>query len=115
MRPEEDSELLHYGLGITNLVDRPTRAADELSKEELIAGADALAKLAERYEPFLVAVVGLSAWRTAYSCPSARPGPQQETVGGCKSWVLPNPSGLNAHYQLDDLVRLFDDLRRATK
>jgi TDG/mug DNA glycosylase family protein len=112
--PDEDGLLPDYGLGITNMVDRPTRAADELSVEELRAGADALAELAERFRPTVIAVVGLSAWRTAYNRPKAGPGPQPETVGGCsKAWVLPNPSGLNAHYQLPDLIRLFGELRRA--
>lgn len=111
MKPEEDGELLQYGLGITNMVDRPTRAADELSGAELKVGAEALAELAVRFSPNVISVVGLSAWRIAYSRPDARPGPQPETVGGCKSWLVPNPSGLNAHYQLADLVRLFSELR----
>jgi TDG/mug DNA glycosylase family protein len=112
MTPDEDAELPRYGLGITNLVDRPTRAADELSAAELKRGAEALADLAGRFRPTVVAVVGLKAWRTAYSRPKARPGLQHETVGGCRSWVLPNPSGLNAHYQLPDLIRLFGELRK---
>jgi TDG/mug DNA glycosylase family protein len=114
MKPEEDAELPKFGLGITNLVDRPTRAADELSPDELRAGATALATLAQRYRPAVIAVVGLTAWRTAYGRPHARPGPQPEIVGGCRSWLLPNPSGLNAHYQLADLIRVFSELRRGT-
>jgi TDG/mug DNA glycosylase family protein len=109
--PEEDGTLPEHGIGITNLVARPTRAADELSVDELRAGAEALEDLASRFSPAVIAVVGLTAWRTAYRRPNAVPGPQPETVGGCKSWVLPNPSGLNAHYQLPDLVRLFAELR----
>jgi TDG/mug DNA glycosylase family protein len=111
--PDEDELLLDYGVGITNMVDRPTRAADELSAAELRAGAVALGDLAERFRPAVVAVVGLTAWRTAYGRPKAGPGPQPDTVGGCKAWVLPNPSGLNAHYQLGDLIRVFGELRRA--
>jgi TDG/mug DNA glycosylase family protein len=112
--PEEDELLLDYGVGITNMVDRPTRAADELSTEELKAGAEALGELAQRFRPAVIAVVGLSAWRIAYSRPKAGVGPQPETVGGCsRAWVLPNPSGLNAHYQLPDLIRVFGELRRA--
>jgi TDG/mug DNA glycosylase family protein len=111
LSPYEDMELLDYGLGVTNMVDRPTRAADELTNEELQAGGEALAKLAERYGPAVIAVVGLSAWRTAYSRPRAGVGLQEETVAGCSCWVLPNPSGLNAHYQLGDLIRLFGELR----
>jgi TDG/mug DNA glycosylase family protein len=111
LSPDEDETLLEYGLGITNLVDRPTRAADELSAAELKAGAGALVDLAQQFRPAVIAVVGLTAWRTAYGRPSARPGLQQEEVAGCQTWVLPNPSGLNAHYQLAHLVRLFSELR----
>jgi TDG/mug DNA glycosylase family protein len=109
--PDEDGELPRYGLGITNLVDRPTRAAAELSGDELRAGGEALGELAARFRPAVVAVVGVTAWRMAYSRPQAGIGLQRETVGGCPAWVVPNPSGLNAHYQLPDLVRLFGDLR----
>jgi TDG/mug DNA glycosylase family protein len=111
LSPDEDATLLGYGLGITNLVDRPTRAADELSAEELREGADALVSLARRFEPAVVALVGLTAWRLAYGRPQAGIGLQPELVGGRPAWVLPNPSGLNAHYQLPDLVRLFSELR----
>jgi TDG/mug DNA glycosylase family protein len=111
LSPEEDGTLPQYGLGITNLVDRPTRAADELSDDELKAGFRALAELARQYEPGVVAVVGLSAWRTVHGRPQASPGPQPERVGGRPVWVVPNPSGLNAHYQLPDLIRLFAELR----
>ena len=111
LSPDEDWTLPSYGLGITNLVDRPTRAADELTAAELKRGAESLADLAREYEPAVIAVVGLSAWRLVHSRPGARPGPQPETTGGCRTWVLPNPSGLNAHYQLPDLIRLFGELR----
>jgi TDG/mug DNA glycosylase family protein len=111
LAPEEDGELPRYGLGITNVVDRPTRAASELSAGELRAGAERLATQAASYEPGVVAVVGLAAWRVGFGLPAARVGLQPETVGGRPAWVLPNPSGLNAHYQLPDLVRLFGELR----
>jgi TDG/mug DNA glycosylase family protein len=111
LSPYEDKLVLEYGLGITNMVDRPTRAADELSAEEMRAGGEALASLAARYEPTVIAVVGLSAWRIAYGQPKATVGRQPEQIGGCTAWVLPNPSGLNAHYQLPDLIRLFGELR----
>jgi TDG/mug DNA glycosylase family protein len=111
LSPDEDGLLPSYGLGITNLVDRPTRAADELSTEELREGAEALAELAREYEPRVVAVVGLSAWRLVHGRPQAVVGLQPETVGGRPAWVVPNPSGLNAHYQLPDLIRLFGELR----
>jgi TDG/mug DNA glycosylase family protein len=111
LSPDEDELVLGYRLGITNMVDRPTRAADELSADEMRAGGEALADLAARYAPAVIAVVGLSAWRIAYGQPKATVGRQPETVGGRTAWVLPNPSGLNAHYQLPDLIRLFGELR----
>jgi TDG/mug DNA glycosylase family protein len=111
LSPEEDRLMLEYGLGITNLVDRPTRAADELSADELKAGAEQLADLAREYEPAVVAVVGLSAWRVVHDRPKAGVGLQPETVGDRPVWLVPNPSGLNAHYQLPDLARLFAELR----
>jgi len=111
LSPDEDELMLEYGLGITNMVDRPTRAADELSVEEMRAGGIALGDLAARYEPSVIAVVGLSAWRIAYGQPKATAGRQAERIGGCTAWILPNTSGLNAHYQLPDLIRLFRELR----
>ena len=111
LSPDEDATLLEYGLGITNLVDRPTRAADELSADELKAGARALAELARTYEPAVIAVVGLSAWRTVHGRSRAGVGLQPETVGGRPAWLVPNPSGLNAHYQLPDLARILGELR----
>jgi TDG/mug DNA glycosylase family protein len=114
LSPDEDGELSRYGLGITNIVDRPTRAADELRPAELRAGLESLAELAARYEPAVIAVVGVTAWRIAHSRPKAGLGLQPETVGGCPAWVLPNPSGLNAHYQLPRLIDLFKELREAT-
>jgi TDG/mug DNA glycosylase family protein len=111
LTPYEDASLVRFGLGITNVVDRPTRAASELAAAEFRSGMEALGRLVERFEPRVVAVVGLTAWRTGFSRPDAGLGLQRETVGGRPAWVLPNPSGLNAHYQLPDLIRLFGDLR----
>jgi TDG/mug DNA glycosylase family protein len=111
LSPDEDASVVDYGLGITNVVDRPTRGAAELSDAELRAGAEALGRLVERYKPRVVAVVGLTAWRTGFDRPDAGLGLQPDTVGGRPAWVLPNPSGLNAHYQLPELIRLFGDLR----
>ncbi len=113
LAPEEDATLPGYGLGITNLVARPTRAAAELTDAELRAGAAELEALVERYAPRMLAVVGIGAWRTAFGRPRAVLGPQQDTVGGAPVWVLPNPSGLNAHHQLPDLVARFAELRAA--
>lgn len=111
MAPEEDGELPALGLGITNLVDRPTRAADELSRDELRAGAAALERLVIAHRPRVVAVVGVTAYRIGFDRPRAVLGLQAETVGPAAVWVLPNPSGLNAHHQLPDLVERFAELR----
>jgi TDG/mug DNA glycosylase family protein len=110
--PEEDRELLHYGLGVTNLVDRPTRTAAELDADELRAGAAALEGLVARYRPAAVAVLGISAWRLAFG-PADGIGPQGRRIVGTAAWVLPNPSGLNAHYQLPQLARCYAQLRPA--
>jgi double-stranded uracil-DNA glycosylase len=114
LSPDEDASVVEYGLGITNVVDRPTRGAAELSASEMRDGMRALAMLAERHEPRIVAVVGLTAWRVGFERPDAGLGLQPDTIGGRPAWVLPNPSGLNAHYQLPDLIRLFADLREWT-
>jgi TDG/mug DNA glycosylase family protein len=111
LTPDEDRELLRYGLGVTNLVDRPTRAAAELTAAELRAGAAALAELVARYRPRVLAVLGVTAWRSAFSRPRATIGVQPERIGGAVTWVVPNPSGLNAHHQLPDLARIYGTLR----
>ena len=113
LTPEQDRELPRYGLGVTNLVDRPTRAAAELAPDELRAGAAALADLVARYRPRVVAVLGITAWRLAFERPRAVLGPQPETVGGAATWVAPNPSGLNAHHQLPELAVFYRRLRGA--
>ena len=112
LAPEEDRELLRSGLGITNLVDRPTRTAAELQPAELQAGATQLDELVRKYRPDVVAVLGLTAWRLAFDATGAGIGRQDRPIGGAVTWVLPNPSGLNAHYQLPDLARLYGRLRR---
>jgi double-stranded uracil-DNA glycosylase len=113
LRPEEDGELPRFGVGLTNLVDRPTRTAAELSGDELRAGVADLAALASAWKPGVVAVLGVTAFRLAFGRPRAGLGPQPETIGGQPVWVLPNPSGLNAHHQLPDLARLYGELRGA--
>ena len=109
--PDEDRELPRYGLGITNVVARPTRAAAELTPEELREGAAALAELVAQYRPTVLAVLGVTAWRTAFGRPKAVMGLQPERVGGAATWVAPNPSGLNAHFQVADLARIYRQLR----
>jgi double-stranded uracil-DNA glycosylase len=111
LQPEEDAELLDHGLGVTNVVDRPTRTAAELSPEELRAGAAALDELVARYRPRVLAVLGITAYRLGFDRPRAGIGLQPERVGGAATWVLPNPSGLNAHHQLPDLARIYGQLR----
>jgi double-stranded uracil-DNA glycosylase len=111
MGPEEDMELLDHGLGVTNVADRPTRTAAELSAEELRAGAAALDELVARYRPRVLAVLGITAYRLGFGRPRAAIGLQPERVGGAATWVVPNPSGLNAHHQLPDLARIYGQLR----
>jgi double-stranded uracil-DNA glycosylase len=111
LAPEEDRELPRYGLGVTNLVDRPTRTAAELTADELRAGALALTGLVARHRPRIVAVLGVTAWRLASGSARAGWGRQAARLAGAETWVLPNPSGLNAHFQLPDLARLYAQLR----
>jgi TDG/mug DNA glycosylase family protein len=111
LTPEEDDLLPTFGLGVTNVVARPTRAAAELTTAELRDGARALAELVTRYRPRVLAVLGVTAWRVAFERPRATLGRQPERIGGAETWVAPNPSGLNAHHQLPDLARLYGQLR----
>ena len=104
-------ELLRYGCGITNLVARATASAAELDADELRAGAQRLADVARSYAPSAVAVLGIGAARTAFREPRAMPGAQVRGLGPSLLWVLPNPSGLNAHHQVDDLGERFRELR----
>ncbi len=97
LSPFEEKLLLPMGYGITNLVERGTLASDELSREELIAGGRIFEKKVRKYRPRAVAVLGVSAYRLAFGHPSATVG-RQESIGGALTWVLPNPSGLNAHF-----------------
>ena len=113
LHPSEQGVLPAAGLGITNVVDRPTRTAAELSPEELHAGAVALGELVARYRPRVLAVLGITAYRIGFDRPRAGVGLQPERVGGAATWVVPNPSGLNAHHQLPDLARLYGQLREA--
>ena len=111
LRPSEERDLLALGYGITNVVRRASAAADELSVEELIAGGRALRARVRRHRPRFLAVLGVGAYRTAFARPKAVLGLQPEPIGETKVWVLPNPSGLNAHYRAADLAKLFGRLR----
>ncbi len=113
LSPYEERELLKHRLGITNIVNRATAAADELSQKELKAGGRRLVAKARRLRPRVVAVLGVGAYRAAFGRKRVTVGPQPDTIGDAVVWVLPNPSGLNANYQLPELVRLFRRVRRA--
>ncbi|HEU4421480.1 MAG TPA: G/U mismatch-specific DNA glycosylase [Pilimelia sp.] len=110
LHPSEQEELLRYGLGVTNLVDRATARADELTEAELVAGAAALTAKVGRLRPAWVAVVGVTAYRIGFRRPRARLGRQDGGIAGAGLWVLPNPSGLNAHHTLDSLAVAFAEL-----
>jgi TDG/mug DNA glycosylase family protein len=109
--PFEDALFLSLGYGLTNLVPRATARAEELEPEELLAGAAALAEKVRLWTPLQVAFLGVSAYRTGFGKPRAALGRQEERLAGAVVWVLPSPSGLNAHYQLADLARLYAVLR----
>ena len=111
LRPDEDAELPVHGIGVTNIAFRPTREAAEITREELRAGAVELERIVRRHRPRLVAVVGLTAYRAAFDRPKAVMGLQDEAIGGRPVWVLPNPSGLNAHYKPADFARLYAEAR----
>ena len=111
--PSEEAELLVSGYGITCFVDRTTARADELSKEEFVEGGKILLEKLVRYKPKMLAVLGLGAYRTAFDRPKAKVGLQTETFGDTRIWLLPNPSGLNANYQLADFIELFTQLKEA--
>lgn len=113
LRPAEQRDLVTYRLGVTNLVSRPTGRASEVTAEELRAGADRLRRLVEEYRPEWVAVLGVMAYRVAFGVRTATVGPQEERLGPARLWVLPNPSGLNAHYTPADLATEFARLGAA--
>ncbi len=113
LAPSEQHLLPGYGLGITNLVPRPTAQAAELDAAELRAGGERLTALVREYRPRVVAIAGVTAYRTAFGRPRASTGPQPETLAGARLWVLPNPSGLNAHWTLPGLAAEFSALRAA--
>ncbi|MBW3594930.1 MAG: G/U mismatch-specific DNA glycosylase [Actinobacteria bacterium] len=115
LSPYDEDELLALGLGVTNVVMRTTATAAELTDDELRAGAVALKKKVIRFRPRYLAVLGLGAYRVGFGIKKAVVGPQPERVGDTKVWLLPNPSGLNAHYQLPDLAREFARLRAAVR
>lgn len=104
---------LDAGIGISNLVHRATARADELGREELREGAVRLAHDVQTWHPLVVAVVGLTAYRQGFDRPKAVAGRQDERLGGAELWVVPNPSGLNAHATVADLARAYAEPARA--
>jgi TDG/mug DNA glycosylase family protein len=107
MSPWEEHELLDLQIGITSVVARTTATAAELSDDELRAGAAILRRKVQRYKPRVLAVLGIGAYRTGFGIKSAAIGLQKETIGETKIWILPNPSGLNAHFTPKSLGALF--------
>jgi TDG/mug DNA glycosylase family protein len=112
MSEEERMRLAAIGIGITNLVPRATVRASELSRDELREGAMRLERVVADLEPVVVSVAGLTAYRSAFGRPGALLGPQPESIGVSRLWVVPNPSGLNAHETIESLATWY---RRAAE
>jgi len=113
LSPFEERELLQVGLGITNIVAHATASASELTKSDFAKGGRTLKAKVRQFRPKIVGVLGVGAYRQAFGRPTSAIGEQDERIESVRVWVLPNPSGLNANYQLDDLVKLFKELRNA--
>jgi TDG/mug DNA glycosylase family protein len=111
LSPFDEQELLKNGYGITNVVRRATASADMLTKDEIVRGGKRLAAKVRRYQPRVLAILGVGAYRVAFDRPKAVVGLQEEKIGETLLWVLPNPSGLNANYQAPDLARMFRELK----
>jgi len=105
--PFEDALLLKRGGGLTNIVSRASKRADELSKAELDEGAEILTRKVIQFRPQKVVFLGITSYRSAFQEKQAKLGLQDCTIGDAAVWVLPNPSGLNAHYQLPALGEIF--------
>ncbi len=114
LAPPEQHLLPGYGLGITNLVARATAQAAELTAAELKAGGERLQALIAAHRPRILAIAGVTAYRTAFARPRAATGPQPDLLGAVPVWVLPNPSGLNASWTLPRITAAFRELREAT-
>ena len=110
LSPFEERDLLKYGYGITNIASRPTARAEQLTKEELLAGSRLLVQKVLRYKPVCLAIVGITAYRIAFSQAKAAIGLQQHSIGKTRVWVLPNTSGLNANHQMPDLIKHYRKL-----
>ncbi|MEU0119627.1 G/U mismatch-specific DNA glycosylase [Streptomyces bobili] len=115
LKPAEQGELLSYGLGITNVVARASARAEELTAEEYREGGRLLREKVVRLAPRWLAVVGVTAYRVAFDDRTAQVGPQARVIGGTRVWVLPNPSGLNAHWTAATMAEEFARLRVAAE
>ena len=115
LTPDRQDELLELGLGISNVVGRTTARADELTADEYREGARVLTEKAANYRPAWIAIVGITAYRTAFGRPAAKIGPQDERIADSRVWVLPNPSGLNAHWSAKALAEEFARFREAAE
>ncbi|MGW1782750.1 G/U mismatch-specific DNA glycosylase [Streptomyces sp. NPDC002143] len=115
MKPAEQQELLTYGLGITNVVARASARADELTAQEYRDGGRLLAEKVTRLKPRWLAVVGVTAYRAAFDDRKAQMGPQERLIGDTRVWVLPNPSGLNAHWTAATMAEEYGRLRVAAE
>jgi TDG/mug DNA glycosylase family protein len=115
LSPFEEHLLLERGYGVTNVVNRATAGAAELTREEYIDGGRRLRRKVARYRPNIVAILGIGAYRAAFDRPQAKLGLQEERWGETHIWILPNPSGLNAHYQAAGLAELFRQVREASE
>ena len=114
-RPDEDQQLLELGLGITNVAEPSSTAAADLSNDQIKDGGKILRAKIERFKPQVLAVLGIGAYRLAFEQPKAKLGLQETRIGDTRIWVLPNPSGLNAHYHPPQLAVLFRELREWTE
>jgi double-stranded uracil-DNA glycosylase len=115
LHPSEQRELLALGIGLTNVVARATASADELSDEDYRQGSVLLGRKLRRYQPRVIAFLGLGAYRVVSGRREATVGRQPEAFAGVDVWALPNPSGLNAHYRLEDLVECYAALARSVR
>lgn len=115
LKPSEQAELLNFGLGITNLVARGSATARELSSDEYKEGAHILEQKVLQFQPDYLAILGIEAYKKGFGFKSAQVGLQKHLIGKTPIWLLPNPSGLNAHYSLADFVTLFSALNQAVK
>ena len=115
LSPFDERELLNHNLGITNVVSHATASASEVTKEDFVKGGRTLRSKVRRYRPRIVAILGIEAYRKAFGRVHVEVGEQEQTIGDARLWVLPNPSGLNASYQLKDFTRLFRKLLKAAE